>query len=365
MILYENLKKVNQPFIEEYISTLKTELAKGWYILGENVIQFEKSFAEYHSANNCIGVANGLDALILGLKVFDFPENSEVIVPSNTYIATILSIINSGLKPVLVEPRMDDFLIDVSIIESKITRKTVAILPVHLYGRVCNMPIIIDIANKYNLKVIEDCAQSHGAKLNGKMAGTFGDIGAFSFYPTKNLGALGDAGAIIAKDNDIAKKLLALRNYGSHKKYNNKYIGINSRLDEIQAIFLNIKLPYLQEINKHKMELARIYNQNITNKLIIKPYLSDDFSNVFHIYPVLVESRTKFVDYLKENGVQTEVHYPIAPHLQEGYSKVLKGNYPISEKIHTTVVSLPISFAHSSSDILHICDLINNFKNDL
>jgi dTDP-4-amino-4,6-dideoxygalactose transaminase len=363
MIPYEDLKKVNESLIPEYIDLLSRELVKGWYILGKNVELFETNFSEYHNVPHCIGVANGLDALILGLKVFDFPLGAEVIVPSNTYIATILSIINCGLKPILVEPSMEDYLINVSKIEKNITKSTVAIMPVHLYGRVCDMTTILEISSKYKLKVIEDCAQAHGAKHKGKLAGTFGDIGAFSFYPTKNLGALGDAGAILVNDTNLVEKVKALRNYGSEKKYYNKYVGLNSRLDEIQAIFLNLKLPILNQINAHKIRLAAIYQKYITNPLIIKPSLGDaENVNVFHIYPIQIEKRDALKQFLFENHVQTEIHYPVAPHHQEGYQKMLKGSYPFSEYLHAHLLSLPISLAHSEEDILFVCEVLNRFN---
>jgi dTDP-4-amino-4,6-dideoxygalactose transaminase len=363
MILYEDLKKVNQSLITDYISILSYELQKGWYILGENVKSFELEFSNYHSVNHCIGVANGLDALILGLKVFDFPLGSEVLVPSNTYIATILSIINCGLKPILVEPSMDDYLIDVSKIEENITKSTVAIMPVHLYGKVCNMTKIMEIASTYNLKVIEDCAQAHGATHNGKKAGTFGDVGAFSFYPTKNLGALGDAGAILVKDDLLMERIKALRNYGSEKKYYNKYVGLNSRLDEVQAIFLNLKFPLLNQINEHKIRLAAIYERKITNPTIIKPKLGDNFNrNVFHIYPIQTEHRDALKKFLLDNNVQTEIHYPVAPHNQEGYQYVLSGSYSISEYLHSHLLSLPISFAHTEEEIHYVCEVLNRFN---
>ena len=363
MIQYEDLKKVNQTLIPEYISLLSEELQKGWYILGSQVKAFETNYANYHHVPFCVGVANGLDALILGLKVFDFPEGSEVVVPSNTYIATILSIVQCGLTPVLVEPSIKDYLIDVTQIESKITPTTVAIMPVHLYGKVCDMTSILELAKKYNLKIIEDCAQAHGATHKGQLAGTFGDIGAFSFYPTKNLGALGDAGAILVNDHALFDKIKALRNYGSEKKYYNKYVGLNSRLDEIQALFLNLKLPKLKEINAHKIRLSKIYEENITNPLLIKPLLGDDINkNVFHIYPIQTEHRDALKKFLFENNIQTEIHYPVAPHNQEGYQKMLFGSYPISEYLHAHLLSLPISFAHSEEEILFVCDVINRFK---
>jgi dTDP-4-amino-4,6-dideoxygalactose transaminase len=362
MILYENLQKLNQEFIPEFESKLADFWKKGWYILGGNVSEFENDFAKYNHSRYCIGVANGLDALFLGLKVFDFSEKSEVIVPSNTYIATILSIINAGLTPILVEPNIDDYLINVSLIEEKITEKTVAIMPVHLYGKLCDVSKIIELASKYNLKIIEDCAQAHGATIENKKAGSFGDIGAFSFYPTKNLGAFGDGGAITTNSEELYLKLKALRNYGSEKKYYNKYIGINSRLDEIQAIFLKIKLDKLDKINLHKSKLASIYNEKINNPHIIKPVNSNSEENVYHIYPIRTKYRSELKEYLLSHNIQSEIHYPLAPHQQEGYKNILLGNYPLSEEIHATVLSLPISYANTTTEIEYVCDVINNFK---
>jgi len=363
MIAYEDLKKVNENFTGLFQKQLIAFLDKGWYVLGEEVKRFENQFAEYNSSPYCVGVANGLDALILGLKVFDFKVGSEVLVPSNTYIATILSILNCGLKPVLVEPTLEDYLIDVNKIEGLINKKTVAIMPVHLYGKSCNMSAIMKLADEYGLKVIEDCAQAHGAEFDGKKVGTFGDVGAFSFYPTKNLGAIGDAGAILLKDITLFEKIKALRNYGSEKKYYNKYQGLNSRLDEIQALFLNIKLPYLDSINLHKQNIAKIYDKYLNNKFIIKPKTNEFLhQNVFHIYPVRTQYRNKLKLYLSEKGVNTEVHYPIPPHQQEGYRQVLKGNYPISELLHKNLLSLPISYINTEDDILKICRIINSFS---
>ena len=363
MIAYEDLKKVNEDFTSLFQQQLSGFLDKGWYVLGDQVQQFEYQFAAYNIAPYCLGVANGLDALILGLKVFEFKEGSEVLVPSNTYIATILSILSCGLKPVLVEPKLEDYLIDVEKIEGLINKKTVAIMPVHLYGKSCDMGSIMKIAGKYDLKVIEDCAQAHGAEFEGKKVGTFGDVGAFSFYPTKNLGALGDAGAVLLKDISLFEKIKALRNYGSEKKYYNKYQGVNSRLDEIQALFLNIKLPYLDSINSHKQSLAKLYDHNLKNDLIIKPKIcGNSRQDVFHIYPIRTKCRNRLKEYLYENGVITDVHYPVPPHKQEGYKHFLNGNYPISELLHETLLSLPISYATSINDAMTVIQLINEFK---
>lgn len=361
IIQYENLKLVNKKFETEFRKKFDSFLEKGWYILGTEVEKFEKSFAEFNGSKFCIGVANGLDALELGILALDFPPKSEIIVPSNTYIATILAIINTGHIPILVEPNIETYNIDPTKIEDKINSKTKAIMVVHLYGNVCDMSIIQNIANNYNLEIIEDCAQSHGAKFNEINTGNFGKIGAFSFYPTKNLGALGDAGAIVTSDEFTYNKLKALRNYGSEKKYFNKYIGKNSRLDEIQAAFLNVKLQYLSEINQHKIKLGNLYNTYLTNK-IIKPKILYQTLSVYHIYNIRTDYRDELKKYLQDNGVQTEIHYPVSPNLQEGYSNILgKVKYPISELIHKTTLSLPISYSNSIEDIKIVIQLVNNY----
>ncbi len=360
-IAYENLSKLNEGFIPSFQDKLQDFYKKGWYILGENVKQFETAFALYNKSNHCIGLANGLDALILGLRVFDFTPGSEVIVPSNTYIATILSIVQCGLKPVLVEPQLDTYNIDAKLIEHKITKKTVAILPVHLYGKCCDMSSIMQLAEAHNLKVIEDCAQSHGASCNNTLSGTWGDIGAFSFYPTKNLGALGDAGAILTKDEEISKKLKALRNYGSEKKYYNQYIGINSRLDEIQAIFLNIKLQSLDTITEHKRMLAKIYMDNLDKSKFILPKVEKDYFDVYHIFNVRSKHRDELKTYLAENNIATEIHYPLAPNRQEAYKHLWNEAFPISEEIHATTLSLPISFATTKEEVYRVIETINKF----
>lgn len=363
MIAYENLNLLNKEFEEDFKIKLSKFLEKGWYILGNEVTTFEENFAKYNNAKYCVGVANGLDALILGLQVFDFPQKSEIIVPSNTYIATILAIINSGHVPVLVEPDLVTYNIDYKKIEAKITSKTKAIMVVHLYGQIAQMDEIMTIANKYNLEVIEDCAQAHGAMLEGKMAGTFGKIGAFSFYPTKNLGALGDAGAIITSDEELYIKLRALRNYGSEKKYYNKYIGLNSRLDELQAAFLNVKLPFLEEINAYKRKLASLYSEGLTDKLI-KPVEIENSKHVYHIYNVRTNRRDELKAYLLEQGIHTEIHYPVSPNNQEGYKDLfVNQSFPISEEIHNTTLSLPISYATKEEEVIKVLETINNFFN--
>jgi dTDP-4-amino-4,6-dideoxygalactose transaminase len=362
MIEYENLYKVNKPFMKKYKQKFNAMLNKGWFILGEEISKFEKEFAEYCGVKYCIGVANGLDALILSLLACDFPLGSEIIVPSNTYIATILAIINAGHIPVLVEPDIHTYNIDEKLIENKITQKTKAIMPVHLYGRLCNMTSINEIASKHNLKIIEDAAQAHGATLNGKKAGAWGDLTAFSFYPTKNLGSLGDAGAVTTNNEYYAEKIRTLRNYGSKKKYYNELIGNNSRLDELQAGFLRIKLQALDNINLHKNKLANIYNQELSEDKFIKPFIDKNYYNVYHIYNIRHNERDRLKTYLEKKGIKTDIHYPVAPNKQQAMSGILDGQEtPIAHEIHSTTLSLPISFCHSESEILSVCKTLRDF----
>ena len=360
MIEYENLYKSNLVFFEEFKKSFDETLNSGWFILGKNVERFEKDFAAYHNAEHCFGVASGLDALLLSLKAFDFEKGSEVIVPSDTYIATILSILLAGLKPVLVEPDITTYNIDPKKIEESINSKTKAIMIVHLYGKSCAMDEIITLCKKYNLKLIEDCAQSHGAKYKDKLTGTFGEFGAFSFYPTKNLGALGDAGAITTNDESLAKKIKRLRNYGSDVKYYNEVVGYNSRLDEIQAGFLRIKLKRLDEINEHKRKLANIYLDNLKSDFI-KPVVDKDYFDVYHIFSVRHSKRDKLREYLLKNEIKTDIHYPVAPHKQTAMKNIIKGNFPISEEIHNTTLSLPCSFGHTVDEIYKVVEVMNKF----
>ena len=360
MIEYENLGKLNEPFFEAYKAVFEKILDSGWYILGKNVATFEQEFANYTGTKFCVGVASGLDALSLAIRCFEFPPDSEVIVPSNTYIATILSIIQNGLNPILVEPDIKTYNIDPTKIEEKITSNTRAILLVHLYGKCCDMDSIISIAQRYNLRLIEDCAQSHGSKYKGQIAGSFGDFGAHSFYPTKNLGALGDAGAVTTNNEMLAEKIKALRNYGSRIKYVNEYIGYNSRLDEIQAGFLSIKLASLNIINEHKRKLAKLYFRNLSNEFI-KPDVHEKFYDVYHIFNIRHPRRDQIREYLLKNDIKTEIHYPIAPHKQKAMKGIIDGNYPISEEIHATTLSLPISYFHTEEDIYRVIEILNSF----
>ena len=361
MIEYENLGLLNRPFFEEYKNSFAKILESGWYILGKNVETFENEFKRYNESSYCIGVASGLDALILALKAFNFEAQSEVIVPSNTYIATILSILHNNLTPVLVEPDINTYNIDPLKIEEKITQKTKAIIVVHLYGKSCDMDPIMELAKKYDLRVIEDCAQSHGAMYKGKKTGTFGDFGAFSFYPTKNLGALGDAGAITTNNAALHGTIKKLRNYGSDMKYHNEMVGYNSRLDEIQAGFLLVKLKKLDEINSHKRKLAKLYLDNLKEDFIM-PAVHADFFDVYHIFNIRHSKRDELKDYLLKHDIKTEIHYPISPHKQKALQDIIGyQSLPISEEIHNTTLSLPISYFHTDSDVLKIVEILNRF----
>jgi len=362
MIEYENLGKLNAPFIEKYKEKFNTILEKGRFILGDEVSQFEEEFAEYCGVKYCVGVANGLDALTISLIAFDFPDKSEILVPSNTYIATILAIINAGHIPVLIEPDIKTYNIDESLIEKKITPNTKAIMPVHLYGRMCNMAAIVEIAGRYNLRIIEDAAQAHGASFNGKKAGAWGDVTAFSFYPTKNLGSLGDAGALTTNNESYAEKVKILRNYGSNKKYYNEFTGVNSRLDEMQAGFLRVKLQSLDAINSHKNKLAAIYNDELPEGKFIKPVKNKNYFHVYHIYNIRHNERDRLKEYLEKKGIKTEIHYPVAPNKQKAMAGILDSQEaPIADEIHATTLSLPISFCHSESDVLTVCKALKDY----
>jgi dTDP-4-amino-4,6-dideoxygalactose transaminase len=361
MIEYENLARLNEPFFREMKLSFGQTMEKGWYILGDNVKNFENEFAAYTGSRYCAGVASGLDALILALRNYELEPGSEVLVPSNTYIATILAILQNNLVPVLVEPDIRTYNIDPTQIESKITSRTKAVIVVHLYGKSCEMDPIVATCKKHNLLLIEDCAQSHGATYNNKMTGTFGNFGAFSFYPTKNLGALGDAGAITTDDSMLIEKIKKLRNYGSGIKYVNEYIGINSRLDEVQAGFLSVKLKHLDDINRHKRELAQHYSENLKDDFI-KPVQQPGFFDVFHIYAVRHPERDRLREYLLKNGIKTEIHYPIAPYRQEATKGMFtRQEFPVSDEIHKTILSLPVSYFHTHDDVQQVIDVMNKF----
>lgn len=361
MIEYESLAKSNEGYMVELEEAATRVIRGGWYVLGQEVSAFESEFAQYIGAKHCIGVANGLDALILSIEALDLPPNSEILVASNTYIATILAIVRAGHKPVLVEPELETFNIDPTRLESAMTSKTRAVCVTHLFGKACRMDAIVAFAREHGLKIVEDCAQSHGAKLAGKMTGTFGDAGCFSFYPTKNLGAIGDAGAIVTNDDALADRLRHTRNYGSKQKYVNEYVGVNSRLDEIQAAMLRVKLHHLDTMTQHKRDLADIYFNNLPDWLVL-PRRRDDEHDVFHIFGVRCQRRDELRAWLLEQGVKTEVHYPIPPHRQSAMKGILAGKYPIAEELHATELSLPISVGHTETDVSKICEIIRRFR---
>ena len=336
---------------------------RSWYIGGSEDDLFEKEFADYCEIKFCVGVGNGLDALMLSLKALNIGEGDEVIVPSNTYIATALAVSYVGATPVFVEPEIRTFNINPLLIEDAITDKTKAIIPVHLYGQACNMDAILSIVNKYNLKLIEDCAQAHGAKYKGRKVGTFGDAAGFSFYPGKNLGALGDAGAVITNCSEIADKVRALGNYGSDYKYHHIYKGYNSRLDELQAAFLREKLPHLDRMNKERQRIAQAYTNGIHNSKVIVPYVNSDCVPVWHIYGIRCKERDSLERYLNDKGIGTNKHYPIPIHLQECYRNlnIKKGTFMIAEEISSTELSLPMYYGMTDCEIQYVIDTINDF----
>jgi dTDP-4-amino-4,6-dideoxygalactose transaminase len=361
MIDYENLNKVNQPYFTEFNTVFNQVLQSGWFVLGHQVEEFEKEFASYIDVKYCVGLASGLDALTVSLMTLDLKKRSEIIVPSNTYIATILSILHSGHIPVLVEPELFSYNIDPNRIEDAITSKTRAVMIVHLYGKPCNMDPITEICRRRNLFLIEDCAQAHGAEYKGKKAGSFGDMAAFSYYPTKNLGCLGDGGALVTNNADYSKKARMLRNYGSEKKYYNEYQGINSRLDEIQAAFLRIKLKHLDSIIFHKRRLAEEYLKGISGDFIT-PVINKDYYDVYHIFNIRHKKRDDLKQFLLENGVKTEIHYPVPPHMQKAMKFMRSLNLPISEEIHRTTLSIPISTFHTIADVREVIRILNDFS---
>ena len=337
---------------------------RSWYIQGKEDDNFEKLFAQYCHSQYCVGVGNGLDALFLALKAVGIKAGDDVIVPSNTYIATALAVTYTGATPIFVEPDIRTFNIDPLRIESAITENTKAIMPVHLYGQPCDMNAIMKIAKKYDLYVIEDCAQAHGAKYNGKVIGSFGDISGFSFYPGKNLGALGDAGAIVTDDLVLAQRVRALGNYGSDYKYHHIYQGNNSRLDELQAAFLSAKLLHLEKINEERSKIAKRYLTEIKNPQIILPYVPDYSNPVWHIFAVRCKRREELEKYLNEFGIGTNKHYPIPIHLQECYKNLeyKEGDFPIAEEISKTELSIPLYYGMTDDEIGYVVDKVNEFK---
>ncbi|WP_303851735.1 DegT/DnrJ/EryC1/StrS aminotransferase family protein [Seleniivibrio woodruffii] len=366
MIPFLDLQKINSVYRDELIDACRRVIDSGWYIHGNECACFESEFAQYCGVRHCIGVANGLDALTLILGAYKelgfMKDGDEVIVPANTYIATILAVSRNNLVPVPVEPDSESCLIDPRAIEEKITAETRAVMPVHLYGQTCEMDEISVIAKRYGLKVIEDSAQSHGAYFGGRRCGGLGDAGGFSFYPGKNLGCLGDGGAVTTDDDELSEAVRTLANYGSKEKYVNIYKGFNSRLDEIQAAMLRVKLRYLDEETEKRRRTAEYYLRNIKNEKIVLPYVRNPQDHVWHLFTVRTEERDRFQEYLKQNGIQTLIHYPIPPHRQMAYPEWNERSYPVSESIHAQVLSLPISSVQEESVTENIVRVVNEYE---
>lgn len=366
MIKFLDLQKINAQYEVELKKVAAEVIDSGWYLLGERVNQFEQNLVSYQEGGNAVAVANGLDALRLIMRAYlemgYIQEGDEVIVPANTYIASILAITDNKLAPVFVEPDLDTYNLDLNLIESKITEKTKAIMVVHLYGKVCWSEKLEVLAKKYNLKLIEDNAQAIGARWNGIRTGNLGDAAGFSFYPGKNLGALGDSGAVTTKDPQLAKVIRALANYGSVQKYVNQYQGLNSRMDEIQAAFLSVKLKYIDEENLRRQEIALYYLNNIKNDKIVLPQFDKNEEHVWHLFVIRVKNRVDVQTYLQESGIQTLIHYPIPPHLQEAYSSLgyKVGDFSITENMANTCLSLPLWPGMAEEDLKTIVQLLNN-----
>lgn len=361
MIKFLDLKKINNRYREEIDSRIKNILDKGWYLQGEENENFTKNFANFCGTKFALGVANGLDALNLIIKAYGFGNGDEIIVPANTYIATILAISENGCIPILVEPDIKTYNINPDSIEEKITTKTKAIMVVHLYGQTVQMEKIWKIAKKYNLKIIEDSAQAHGAIYQENRTGNLGDASGFSFYPGKNLGCIGDGGAVTTNDEELFNKIKAIANYGSDRKYHHIYKGVNSRLDEIQAAVLDIKLKHLDSDNNKRREISKYYRENIKNSKIILPKTYDEKSHVWHIFAVRTKNRDEFQKYLTEKGIQTIIHYPTPPHKQGAYKEWNNLSFPITEEIHNTILSLPISPVMTDSEIEKVVEVVNEY----
>jgi dTDP-4-amino-4,6-dideoxygalactose transaminase len=362
-IPFLNFEPMHSQIREEMHKAFAQVYDSNWYIMGNNLQSFEEEYAKWNNTRFSVGVSNGLDALILALEALGVGPGDEVIVPSNTYIATVLAVTAVGATPIFVEPRMETYNINPDRIEEKITKKTKAIMPVHLYGQACEMEKIMQIASAFDLYVVEDNAQAHGSSYNGKITGSFGDANGVSFYPGKNLGALGDAGAVTTDNEEIASKIMALRNYGSQKKYHNDYIGLNRRLDELQAAFLSVKLKYLDDWTKQRKEIAIQYNLLLKNKNLILPEIATKSDHVYHLYVVRTNKRDIIQSHLNRKGIGTLIHYPIPPHLQKAYKNLNynKGDFPIAEEIAKTTLSLPLWVGLNISHIEKICHTLNNF----
>lgn len=365
MIKFLDLHKINERFRAEMDAATKRVLDSGWYLLGKEVEKLEKNFAAYCRVKHCIGVANGLDALNLIIKAYGFGPGDEIIVPANTYIATVLAVSENGATPVLVEPDWQTRLIDANKIEAAITPKTKAIMIVHLYGRAMEMTKVWELAKKYNLKVIEDSAQSHGACFDGKRCGNLGDASGFSFYPGKNLGCLGDGGCVTTNDDELAAKIRAIRNYGSDYKYHHIYKGTNSRLDEIQAAWLDVKLSYLDEDNEKRRAIAERYCTEIKNPLIALPSMPlNREGHVWHVFAVTCKCRNRLQKYLEDNEIQTNIHYPIPPHKQGAYAECSHLSFPITERMHEEIISLPMSPVLADGEVDRVIEVLNAYTND-
>lgn len=366
MVNFLELKRLNAQYEDELKQACARVIDSGWYILGRETEKFEQEFADYCGVKHCIGVANGLDALTLTLKAWrelgKLQKGDEVIVPGNTYIASVLAVTEAELVPVFVEPNTQTHNICPEATEAAITEKTKVILPVHLYGQLADMPAIMALATKHNLLVLEDSAQSHGATLDGKKSGAWGDASGFSFYPGKNLGALGDGGAITTNDDELAETLRALRNYGSHVKYQNLYQGMNSRLDEIQSAMLSVKLKYLPEQTQARQQLAEYYLNEIRNPLVMLPEMAAKDAHVWHLFVVRTSYRDALVKHLLDQGIQTQVHYPIAPHKQQAYKEFSHLSLPLTEQLQDEVLSLPMSPYLSDKERQEVVQAVNSFK---
>lgn len=366
MIPFLDLKETNMPYQSEIEEAVLSVVRSGWYILGDQVKSFERAYAQYCGTANCIGVGNGLDAISLILKSYKelgvLKDGDEVLVPANTYIASILAVSSSGLVPVLVEPDINTYNIDPEKIGDKVTSRTKAILAVHLYGLVSPMNELKEIARKYNLKLIDDAAQAHGAAYYEQKVGSLCDATAFSFYPTKNLGALGDAGAVTTDDSELAAIVRALANYGTTSKYINKYKGENSRLGEIQAAVLAVKLKYLDKEVQARQNIASFYLRNIQNELIALPWVEQIEQHAFHLFVVRCHERDRLQQYLSDKGIRTEIHYPLPPHKQEAYKEWNSLSYPVSEKIADQIISLPLRISLKNEEVIRICSALNEFR---
>ncbi|MHA1056267.1 DegT/DnrJ/EryC1/StrS family aminotransferase [Enterobacter mori] len=361
-----NLRAVNERFGEELKEACTRVIDSGWYIAGNELDLFEKEFADWCGAKHCVGVANGLDALILTIRAWKLlgllNEGDEVLVPANTYIATVLAISENGLKPVFVEPNPTTFNLSLAEIKKNTTVNTKAIIAVHLYGRICPMDEIMDFANENGILVLEDSAQAHGASIKGKRAGNWGHASGFSFYPGKNLGALGDAGAVTTNNDELNEALRALRNYGSHIKYENIYKGVNSRLDEIQAAMLRVKLKYLESDTIVRQNIAKKYLENINNPLISMPNNDIEEQSVWHLFVVKTKKRDQLSAYLNSEGISTLIHYPIPPHKQSAYAEYNHLSFPLTESIHEEVLSIPMDPTMTDEEIEYVINKMNEFQ---